>query len=163
MRLTDKQVGAIARRCRQLMRGGWLTHREWVVVDMMLFTGRDRGSDRLTISYTEICKLARVGRDVVAMALRKLAALKVFVVQRNWVRVPWMGASMAARVTASSYVFVAPCTESGGPLTDRGLNLSIFLSSFVQCEKRQKAAWQGAQEAPWAALQAAFLALVTTP
>jgi len=129
-RLTSAEAGAIAKRARKLLRKGRLTAKEFVILDTLLWSCRRHGEAAATVSYSALQKLAHVARDTIAKGLRKLAQLGLLQAIKRRVRVVW-GGGTASRQATSSYVLIAPTTESSAPTVPRELKILIPVSVEV--------------------------------
>ena len=126
-RLTPAEAGAIAARARKLLRKGRLTAKEFVLLDCLLWSCRRNGEAASTVSYSALQKLAHMARYTIATGLRKLAEMGLLQAIKRRVRVVW-GGGTASRQATSSYVLIAPTTESSAPTVPRDLQILVPLS-----------------------------------
>lgn len=107
--MTSAQAGALVKRGRTLLRSGIITHHQFTLLDCMVWSCRAPGSDRMSVSYSRLQRLARMARDTVGRGLKRLEALGLFRKIKRRVRVYWGGA-VASRQATNIYVLD---TESG--------------------------------------------------
>ena len=126
-RLTPADAGAIAKRARKLLRKGRLSAKQYVLLDCLLWSCRKNGAAAATVSYSALQKLAHMARDTIATGLRKLADMGLLQAIKRRVRVAW-GGSTASRQGTSTYVLIAPTTESTSPTVPIDLQILVPLS-----------------------------------
>lgn len=73
--LDPARAGRLAKRGRELLRAGEITHRELALLDCLLWSCRRPGQDLAVASYTALCKLVHMARGTVAAGLAKLEGL----------------------------------------------------------------------------------------
>jgi hypothetical protein len=110
-RLTSAQAISIAKRARKLLRAGRITHRQFVILDCLLWSCRNPVTGAIVVSYTALQKLCHVSRETIAGALRVLGELGVLTKIKLRVRVLW-GGSVASRQATNAYI-LHPRTEFG--------------------------------------------------
>jgi hypothetical protein len=132
--LDPAQAGRLAKRGRELLRAGEITHRELALLDCLLWSCRRPGQDLAVASYTALCKLAHVAKDTVAAGLSKLEGLGLIQRIKRRVRMSWhQGGSRSLQAT-SCYRLVpspvsdakpaaAPHSESGGRTVNKGMEV----------------------------------------
>jgi hypothetical protein len=108
--MTPSNAGALVRRARKLLRAGKLTHSQYVLLDCLVWSCRQPGSDRLSVSYTRLQQLAHQARDTVCRGLRRLGELGLLDRVRRRVRVVW-GGGVASRQATNVYI-LRTATES---------------------------------------------------
>jgi hypothetical protein len=111
-RLTSSQAISIAKRGRKLLRAGRITHRQFVILDCLLWACRNPVTGAIMVSYTALCRLCHVSRETIAGALRVLGELGVLTKIKLRVRVLW-GGSVASRQATNAYI-LHQRTEFGG-------------------------------------------------
>ena len=102
-RLTLNQAAAIAKRGRKLLRRGELTHREWCLLDCLLWTCRRPDSGAIVSSYTALQKLAHQARETVARGLRTLERVGLLSRTKRRLRVAWHQGGVRVRQLTNSY------------------------------------------------------------
>jgi hypothetical protein len=108
VRLSPAQAGAIAKRCRRLLRRGRLTHRQFALLDTLLWSCRRPGSGVAVASYSALQKLVRIARETLAEGLRQLEALGLLSKVKRRVRVAWHNGGQQSRQATNAYVLHAP-------------------------------------------------------
>jgi len=126
-RLTSAEAGAIAKRARKLLRKGRLTAKQFVLLDCLLWSCRRNGEAAATVSYSALQRLAHMARETIAKGLRVLGDLGLLQAIKRRVRVVW-GGGTASRQATSSYVLMAPTTESSAPTVPIDLQILVPLS-----------------------------------
>jgi hypothetical protein len=136
--LTHADAIAIAKRSRKLLRAGRITHRQFAVVDCLLWCCRSP-SGAIVVSYTGLQRLTRVARATVAGAVAALERLGVLTRIRRRVRVAW-GAAVASRQATSAYA-LHPRTEFSRRTVDQNdTNLILAVPGATRVvEAAQKA------------------------
>ena len=102
-RLTLNQAAAIAKRGRKLLRRGELTHREWCLLDCLLWTCRRPDTGAIVSSYTALQKLAHQARETVARGLRTLERVGLLSRTRRRLRVAWHQGGVRVRQLTNAY------------------------------------------------------------
>jgi hypothetical protein len=110
--LSAADAGELIRRARKLLRKGLLTHRELVLLDVLLWSARKPGAGEAVASYSTLQRLAHLGRETIAKGLRRLGQLGLVQTVKRRIRVVW-GARVASRQATSAYRFAVPATEFG--------------------------------------------------
>jgi hypothetical protein len=110
-RLTLAEAISIAKRGRRLLRAGRITHRQFVVLDALLWSCRNPVTGTISVSYSALQRLCHCARETVASALRVLGSLGVLTKVKRRVRVRW-GGSVASRQGTNAYI-LHPRTEFG--------------------------------------------------
>lgn len=113
--MTPTQAAALARRLRQLLRAGEITHAQHSLADALLWACRAPGSAMLSVSYSRLQRLAHVSRDTVARGIARLVELGVVRKTRRRVRLGW-----ASRQVTNLYEMLAPATESDARTVYKG-------------------------------------------
>jgi hypothetical protein len=118
-RLTAADAGEIARRGRKLLRRGLLTHRQYALLDALLWSCRKPGSSAAVVSYTALQRLAHQARETIAAGLRRLEALGLLSRIKRRVRFAWQGRVQASRQAVSAYILRVPADTATefGPAT----------------------------------------------
>lgn len=123
--MTPTQAGALMRRARMLLRSGDITHHQLTLMDCMVWSCRTPGSDRLTVSYSRLQRLAHMARDTIARGLARLEDLGLFRKVKRRVKMTW-GRGVASRQATNMYVLSTESAEKpvfiGRVLRKRGLN-----------------------------------------
>jgi hypothetical protein len=114
----------VAKRARKLLRAGRITHRQFTLIDCLLWSCRNPITGTICVSYSALQRLCHVARDTIAEALRVLERLGVLTRIKRRVRVVW-GASIASRQATSSYV-LHPRTESSGRPVDQSESIQVL-------------------------------------
>lgn len=118
--MTPKQAGEIAARARKLLRAGKLTHRQFALLDALLWSGRRPGSWDAVASYTALQRLAHQARSTVADGLRTLARLGLLTIIKRRFRCGW-----ASRQGTSTYRFAPAASESSRAPVIQEIGISI--------------------------------------
>lgn len=108
--MSPTNAARVAKRARLLHRRGGLTHAEMAVFETMLWDVRQAGTDRVTVTYAGLCKLARVCRQSVADAVASFVRLGLITKIKRKVLVLWANGGRKWQQQANEYVF---CCESG--------------------------------------------------
>lgn len=124
--LDPQQAGQLAKRGRQLLRSGEITHREWCLLDALLWSCRRPGQDLAVASYSALQRLVHVARGTVASALDKLEALGLIARIKRRVRMAWSHGGQASRQATSCYRLLAPGADGADTeFSDRTVNQGI--------------------------------------
>ena len=110
-RLTPAEAATIAKRGRKLLRAGRITHRQFTLLDCLLWSCRNPATGAIVASYTALQRLARMARGTIAEALDVLERLRVLTRIKRRVRRAWHQGGAASRQATSCYVLH---TESNG-------------------------------------------------
>jgi hypothetical protein len=129
--LNPEHAGRLAKRGRELLRAGEITHRELALLDCLLWSCRRPGQDLAVASYSALQRLARVARGTIATALAKLEGLGLIARVKRRVRLSWHRGGQASRQATSCYRLRAPAadapgathTESAGRTVNRGMEI----------------------------------------
>lgn len=105
--LTAGEAIAIAKRGRRLLRSRLITHRQYALLDCLLWSCRCPSTGRIRVSYTALQRLVSISRETVAMGLRILQELGVLTRIKHRVQVSWHQGGCATRQATSSYVLHA--------------------------------------------------------
>jgi hypothetical protein len=105
--LSSYAAGAMAKRARNLLRRGDLTHRDLVLLDCLLWSCRQPGRAVARVSYTRLQKLARLARATIGNGLRRLERVGLIKRQKTRIRVTW-GLGTASRQGVTIYHLLAP-------------------------------------------------------
>jgi hypothetical protein len=95
---------AIIKRARKLLRCGKLTHRDFAIIDALVWCCRSPTSGRISISYAALARLCHCARSTVALAVSKLEALGILSRVRRFALVQWHQCGLQARRLANAYV-----------------------------------------------------------
>ncbi len=96
---------AIIKRARKLLRCGKISHREFAVIDALLWCCRSPTSGRIVVSYSALARLCHCARSTIATAIAKLQALGVLSRIKRYALFPWAcGVGLQARQMANCYV-----------------------------------------------------------
>jgi len=95
---------AIIKRARKLLRCGKITHRDYIIVDALIWCCRSPTAGRITVSFTALARLCHCARSTVANAISRLEALGVLSRIRRHALVTWHQGGMRARRLANAYV-----------------------------------------------------------
>ena len=106
--LAPARAGRLAKRGRELLRAGAITHRELALLDCLLWSCRRPGQDLAVASYTALCKLVHVAKDTVSQGLRKLEGLGLIERLKRRVLLSWHQGGTASRQATSCYRLVPP-------------------------------------------------------
>ncbi len=115
MNMTPTLAGGLMRRARKLLRAGRLTHRQFLMLDCMVWSCRAPNSERLAVSYSRLCALARVSRSTVAAGIAALLDLGLLAKIKRRVRVIW-GGGMASRQATNVYVLLLRTESAERPV-----------------------------------------------
>jgi hypothetical protein len=102
--LTPADAGALAKRARKLLRAGLLTAKQYVLLDILLWSCRGHNG-QATVSYTRLQRLTRQSRETIVGGIRKLIALGLIGKIKRRARVAWLNGATASRQLANSYSF----------------------------------------------------------
>jgi hypothetical protein len=108
IKLTPADAAAIAKRGRKLMRAGRITHKQWAVLDCILWSCRNLTTGAIVVSFSGLQKLTNVGRATVAGAVKVLERLRVLRRIKRRVRVVWHQGGQQSRQATSAYVLHPP-------------------------------------------------------
>ena len=122
MSYTPSDAGELTRRARKLLRRGLMTHRQFALLDAMLWCCRKTGAGEAVASYTTLRRLAHVSRETIAGGLRRLAQLGLIQIIKRRARVAW-GGRVASRQATSAYRFARPATEFGAATVEREIKI----------------------------------------
>lgn len=113
--MTPSQAGALMRRARKLLRAGHLTAKQFVLFDTLIWSCRAPASDRLSVSFTRMAKLARQARATALYGIAVFERLGLLSRIKRRVRVLW-GGSIASRQATNIYVLHPPTEVSPQPV-----------------------------------------------
>lgn len=108
--MTPKQAYALAYRARHLLKAEELTHHQYALLDCLLWSCRPKGSNRLSVSYSRLQKLAHMARDTVWKGLARLEELGLLHRVKQRVKVRW-GLGLATRQATNIYVLDTESAE----------------------------------------------------
>jgi hypothetical protein len=117
--LSPDQAGAIAKQARQLLQTGTLSHREFALLDCLLWRARKAGGAIASASYATLARLTHQAKDTVRLGLRKLEELGLIARLKHRVRVQWLGRSVASRQGVNAYRLQPPETKPASTDADR--------------------------------------------
>ena len=95
---------AIIKRARKLLRCGKISHREFTVLDALVWCCRNPTGGRITASFVTLSRLVHCARSTVATAISRLEALGIMSRVRRFALVQWHQGGLRARRLANSYV-----------------------------------------------------------
>jgi hypothetical protein len=107
--LSPSVAAYIAKRARKLHRAGELAHAQLAVLDVMLWDARRPGTDRVTVSYSGLQKLARACRQTIADAIAAFERLGLVRRIKHKVLVLWANGGRQWQQRPNEYEF---CCES---------------------------------------------------
>jgi hypothetical protein len=115
--LSPAQASDIARRGRQLLQAGEITHHQLCLLDALLWRCRKHGQAAACASYSGLQRLCRMATDTVWRGLARLEQLGLIRKVKRRVRVAW-----TSRQATSIYIFSGgkpvPCDRFAPPATD---------------------------------------------
>jgi len=109
--MTPSDAQHIAKRGRKLLRRGDLTHRQYALLDCLLWSCRAPGRADARVSYTQLQRLAHMARETIARGLRHLAKLGLLRVNKYRLLVAFGGIT-TTRQDKNVYTLI-----SGNPQT----------------------------------------------
>lgn len=109
MFLSPAQAADVARRGRQLLQAGQITHHHFAILDALLWRCRKHGQAAACASYSALQRLCHMARETVWAGLRRLEEQGLVQKVKQRVRVAW-----ASRQATSVYVFRTATTEFAG-------------------------------------------------
>jgi hypothetical protein len=125
----------LAKRGRKLLRAGRITHRQYIVLDCLLWCCRNPVTGAIVVSYTALQRLCHVSRETIAGAVKLLGRLGVLTKIKRRVRLLWHHGGTASRQLTNSYVLhPGTNTEFGG-------------ATVIQLSIEKKAAFEGVRAA----------------
>ncbi len=110
--LAPTQAGQLAKRGRELLRAGEITHRELALLDCLLWSCRRPGQDLAVASYSALCRLVHMAKATVAAALAKLEALDLIARIKRRVRLSWHQGGERSLQAISCYRLRAPASDA---------------------------------------------------
>lgn len=125
---TPDAAGELARRARKLLRRGLITHRDFVLLDCLLWSCRKLGTAETAVSYTTLQRLVHMSRESVAGGLRRLGRLGLVQKIKRRFRVAW-GGSVASRQATNLYRFAVPDTEFGAATVIQEIQILMTLTA----------------------------------
>jgi hypothetical protein len=139
--LNPQQGGRLAKRARQLLRSGQLTHREWALLDGLLWSCRRPGQDLAVASYSALQKLVHIARGTVATALDKLEGLGLIGRIKRRIRVSWHQGGSASLQATSCYRLCPPDQAADTEFNQRTVNqgMEILLLEKPACDDAEAA------------------------
>jgi hypothetical protein len=108
IKLTPAEAAAIAKRGRKLMRAGRITHRQWAVLDCLLWSCRSPATGAIVVIFSGLQKLANVSRATVSSAIQVLEKLRVLRRIKRRVRCLWHQGGQQSRQATNAYVLHPP-------------------------------------------------------
>jgi hypothetical protein len=109
----------LVKRARKLLRVGKLTHREFIVLDALVWCCRNPSSGRITVSYTALARLAHCARSTVARALSTLEGLGLLHRVRRYALFLWACGGQQARRLCNAYVLNHTSDSASANYSDR--------------------------------------------
>jgi hypothetical protein len=143
--LSAGDAGELIRRARKLFRKGFLTHREAVLFDVLLWLVRKPGQDHAEASYSDLQRLGRVSRGTIAQGLRRFGQLGLLQTIKRRVRVSW-GRRVASRQITNLYRFPLPATEFASPTATKDIKILYLASAADRTASLAETAAQRALE-----------------
>jgi hypothetical protein len=122
--LSGQQAGAIAKRARQLLQAGEITHHQFALLEVLLWRCRKHGQAIASASYSALQRLTHEARETVSNGLRRFQELDIIRKVKSRVHVSWQG-RIASRQATNVYVFLAPPTEFAGRTVNREIEIQI--------------------------------------
>jgi hypothetical protein len=120
--LDPARAGRLAKRARDLLRAGAITHRELALLDCLLWSCRRPGQDLAVASYSALQRLAHVARGTVAAALAKLEGLGLIGRIKRRVRLAWHQGGQRTVQATSCYRLQAPDPAAHSESSQRTVN-----------------------------------------
>jgi hypothetical protein len=114
---------AIIKRARKLLRCGKLTHREFAIIDALVWCCRNPTSGRITVSFVTLARLVHCARSTAAAAITRLESLGILTRVKRYALVQWHQGGSRARRLANSYVL--HCTSDSAAANYSG---SIYIT-----------------------------------
>jgi hypothetical protein len=108
VKFAPAEAAAIAKRGRKLMRAGRITHKQWAVLDRLLWSCRNPTSGAIVVSFSGLQKLAKVGRATAAGAVKVLERLRVLSRIKRRILVVWHQGGQQSRQATNAYVLHPP-------------------------------------------------------
>ena len=133
IKLTPAEAAAIAKRGRKLMRAGRISHKQWAVLDCLLWSCRNPATGAIVVSFSGLEKLTHVARATVSSALHTLEQLRVLRRIKRRVRFLWHQGGQQSRQATNAYVLHPPCRSEFSSRT-------VFQSDRVELLYRQQQA-----------------------
>ena len=133
IKLTPAEAAAVAKRGRKLMRAGRITHRQWAVLDCLLWSCRNPATGAIVVSFSGLQKLTKVARSTVSTAIQTLEQLRVLRRIKRRVRVLWHRGGQQSRQATNAYVLHPPRHSEFSSRT-------VFQSDRVELLYRQQQA-----------------------
>jgi DNA-binding transcriptional regulator YhcF (GntR family) len=118
----------IAQRARKLLRAGRISHRDYCILDNLLWSCRAKGAGHAIVSYNALAKLAHVAKATVAAAVKALEAVGLISRIRRRALFPWAGGGLQARQLANQYILLAPAAHE---FSDQPVNKSESILSLI--------------------------------
>jgi hypothetical protein len=133
LKLSLPDAIAVAKRGRRLLRAGRITHREYAILDTLLWSCRNPTTGGISASYSTLQRLAKVSRGTIAAALTVLERLRVLTRIKRRVRVAWHQGGLQVRQLANAYVLhPAHCEFADRPvIQDREILISVLPPASV--------------------------------
>lgn len=122
--LSPTQAADVARRGRQLLQDGEITHHQHSLLTVLLWRCRKHGQAAACASYSALQRLANQARGTVAGGLKRFQELGLVQKVKHRVRVSWAG-GQASRQGTNSYVFFAAATEFTGRTVVREIEIQV--------------------------------------
>lgn len=133
-KLTADEATSISKRGRKLLRRGLLTHREYVLLDTLLWSCR-APTGAIVVSYTRLTSLCCMARETIARGLRTLEGLGLLSRVKRRTRQLWRNGGVSSRQATTAYrLHPAPVTEFGAATVPCGQEI---LYTFVQAGGHQ--------------------------
>jgi hypothetical protein len=126
LKLSLPDAIAVAKRGRRLLRAGRITHREYAILDCLLWSCRNPTTGGISASYSVLQRLAKVSRGTIAAALTTLERLRVLSRVKRRAVVAWHQGGLQARQLANAYILHPPhCEFAGRPVNE---NREVLIS-----------------------------------
>jgi hypothetical protein len=122
--LSGQHAGAIAKRARQLVQDGQITHHQLALLEVLLWRCRRHGQAAACASYSALQRLGHMARETVWAGLARLEELGIVQRIKRRVRVPWLGRN-ASRQATNCYIFRAPETGFAGRTVHREIEILV--------------------------------------
>ncbi len=129
--LLPTDAARIAQRARRLLRAGKITHRDFCILDCLLWSCRAKGAGHAIVSYAGLAKLAHVARGTVAAAVKALASVGLITKAKRRALFPWHHGGLRSRQLANAYRFHCEFNPQPVIKSDRILSLVPAVSNYA--------------------------------
>jgi hypothetical protein len=127
-KLTPSEAAGIAKRGRKLLRRGLLTHRQYVLLDTLLWSCRHPKTGAIVVSYTKLTSLCHQARETIAAGLRTLEGLGILERIKRRVRQTWANGGVSSRQATNAYTLCPVSdTEFGGTMVPIGQEILTYV------------------------------------